>query len=179
MEPQKVNSLKVLFALLVLIASAYVSFDLNIAETKMPFTAQSLVVFVVAALLKPKTFFIVIISYLTLGVVGLPVFADGSSGWSKIIGGSGGFLYGFVFSGLFISFCFLKISCHWSNSLLVMLLGTVMLFVFGLGQLIFLFGIEKALEYGLYPFWKMAIIKAIVATILVNISQLIALKCNK
>jgi len=127
-----------------------------------------LVVFILAGLLRPKDFFIAITSYLILGIAGAPVFAEGSSGWSKVAGASGGFLYGFMFSGLLISFLLSKAQRKKLYIILViMLIGTLVLFTFGLGHLSMKFGWTKALQYGLYPFWKMALVKAFLAGLVV------------
>ena len=156
----------ILFPLLTLIASAYIS--VSIPGLSIPFTAQSLVVFVVAGLLAPRHFIIVIVSYLALGAVGAPVFAEGSSGFAKILGNSGGFLYGFLFSGLFISILTKKqAETQFSRLLLVMLAATIVLFVFGVLHLAFRLDMEKALQFGLYPYWKMALVKAFLAAIAV------------
>jgi len=159
--------LKSFLALLIIITSAYVSLTLPISEAGIPFTAQSLVVFVVAALLTPREFLIVIASYLLLGGIGLPVFAEGSAGWDKLIGPSGGFLIGFLFSGLFISLSMNRLSRPFFKILTVMLEATLVLFLFGLGMLTYKFGFPKALEYGFHPFWIMAVVKAILATFIV------------
>lgn len=159
---------KTIVALLLLIASAYVSVTLPISEKGIPFTAQSLVVFYLAGMLLPSRTFVVIAGYLILGIIGLPVFADGGSGWSKIVGASGGFLYGFLFSGMFIAMALWKERLHsLGHIMIIMILGTVVLFVFGIGHLSYKFGFEKALEYGFHPFWKMALVKAILASLMV------------
>ena len=122
----------------------------------------------VAGLLAPSHFMIVIVSYLVLGAVGAPVFAEGSSGFAKIMGNSGGFLYGFLFSGLFISFLVKKgAEVQFPRLLGVMLAATIVLFVFGVFHLAFRLDMEKALQFGLYPYWKMALVKAFLATIAV------------
>lgn len=163
----QVMIIKVVLAVLLVCASAYVSVTLPISENGIPFTAQSLAIFVVAGLFRPKVFLLIICAYLIAGVAGLPVFAEGSSGWAKITGGSGGFLYGFVFSGWVISYLLSQLDrVTLSRSVGVMLLGTLVLFVFGLGHLAVKFGLEKALEYGFYPFWKMALVKAVLAALI-------------
>jgi len=154
-------------ALVAIIASAYITVTLPISEKDIPFTAQSLVIFVVAALLSPRVFLATICSYLFLGGLGLPVFAEGSAGWSKLIGPSGGFLIGFLFSGLFISYRLQDKSTFLIQVLLTMIIATGILFLFGLGVLTSKFGFTKALEYGFYPFWIMALVKAVMSAILV------------
>ncbi len=163
----KASLIGAVLALLLLIASAYISVTLPISEKGIPFTAQSLVVFVIAGLFRPKSSALIIGVYLLLGLMGLPVFAEGSAGWDKLAGASGGFLYGFMFAGIAIS---MIIKGNISSSRWVffaMFSGTIILFFFGLGQLTYKFGWEKALEYGLYPFWQMALVKALLAALVV------------
>lgn len=172
--PHKLNSpaqtklvLLSVIALLTLIVSAYISITLPISEKGIPFTAQSLVVFVIAGLFKPGHTAAIIGSYLLLGLVGLPVFAEGTAGWEKLAGASGGFLYGFLIAGVVISLLTKTVESEKSGVLMAMLIGTVVLFIFGLGQLCYKFGWSKALEYGFYPFWKMALVKALLAALVV------------
>ena len=155
----------ILLALVALTISAYSS--VTLPGLSIPFTAQSLVVFVIAALLSPRHFLIIIIGYILLGAVGAPVFADGSSGFERIMGNSGGFLYGFVFSGLLISISNHKSNPQFYRLTLNMLMATVVLFIFGVGHLSAKLDIAKGLQFGLYPYWKMAIVKALLAAIIV------------
>ena len=96
------NWQKIIISLLLICLSAHLSITLPISESGIPFTAQSLMVFVIAGIVNTSEFRLIILTYLFLGVLGLPIFADGTSGIDKIIGSSGGFLYGFLFSGIFI-----------------------------------------------------------------------------
>ncbi|NNE26956.1 MAG: biotin transporter BioY, partial [Saprospiraceae bacterium] len=85
-----------------------------------------------------------------------------TSGWSKLSGPSGGFLWGFLISGLIISLL-QRPQFGFSRLLGLMLFATIVLFICGLGQLTTTFGFEKAIEYGFTPFWKMALLKAFFA----------------
>ncbi|MBT8232374.1 MAG: biotin transporter BioY [Saprospiraceae bacterium] len=152
-------------SLCLLLLSSYVSFSVPILETGIPFTMQSLAVFVIAGFLNPREFVITILIYLAIGSVGLPVFSDGSSGIDKIFGSSGGFLYGFIFSGFFISYNINKKEIiKFTDLVLIFFIATFILFFFGILHLSFKFGFSKALEYGLFPFWKMGLVKAIIAS---------------
>lgn len=165
---QKEHAIVWIASILFISLSAHISITLPISEKGIPFTAQSYVIFVVAGLLSPRLFLGVIISYLFLGIAGLPVFADGTSGWEKIQGASGGFLYGFVVSGVAIAYCLQNAERpSLSKIITTMIMGSILLFICGLGQLAVKFGGEKALEYGLYPFWKMGLFKAFLAAITV------------
>lgn len=61
----------------------------------IPITGQSLAVLLVGLLLPFPWGGGAVLLYLLLGGLGLPVFAEGGSGWSSFSGGSGGFLLAF------------------------------------------------------------------------------------
>jgi len=138
-------------------------------ESGIPFTLQSLAVFVVAGFLTSHEAKICLVAYVIIGLIGLPVFANGSAGIDKILGPSGGFLYGFIFSGWFISSTIQKIKpLNWAQLLGIYVLATVILFVFGLFHLTLKFDLSQAFEYGFHPFWKMGFIKALFASLIVG-----------
>lgn len=153
---------------LIIYLGALVSFDLNLNETKIPITGQSLAVLVTGFLLGRRNGFSAVLVYLLLGIFGLPVFANGASGMEVFTKGSGGFLYGFLFAAYLIG----VISESEKNKnfgicLGAMALGTAAILFFGIGHLTYLYGFEKALEYGLYPFWKGAVVKIIMGAVMV------------
>jgi len=86
-------------ALLALVFLAPLSFNIG---TLIPITLQSLVVLTVAIGLGAGWGTLVVIMYLLLGGFGMPIFAEGSSGWAIFAGPSSGFLLGFVFSSLLV-----------------------------------------------------------------------------
>lgn len=69
--------------------SAYISFPLPFTPGMV--TALTLTMSLTAFILPHKQTFMVIFFYLLLGVIGLPVFAAGSSGLSKLLSPVGGF----------------------------------------------------------------------------------------
>lgn len=165
MNARPASLAKFAFLMGLLILSAYMSFTIPISETGIPFTLQSLIVFVLAAFMTPLQSMIFFMLYLGLGVAGLPVFADGTSGFDKICGNSGGFLYGFVLSGVLISFMISRMpGPNFQGLLKVFLLATIVLFIAGLTHLAVLIGWDNAIRYGLHPFWKMALLKAFLAS---------------
>lgn len=68
--------------------------------TTVPFTLQTLGVFLTIGLLGGKRGTISIIIYIVLGAVGLPLFAGFSGGVGIIMGNTGGYILGFLFTGL-------------------------------------------------------------------------------
>ncbi len=66
----------------------------------IPFTMQTFAVFFVLSLLGGKKGSLAIAVYLLLGIVGLPVFSGFRSGIGTILGPTGGYLVGFLATGL-------------------------------------------------------------------------------
>ncbi len=71
-----------------------------VVPTVVPFTLQSLGVYLALLLLGGKYGTITVATYLLLGAVGLPVFAGGGSGIGVLCGVTGGFLWGFLLIAL-------------------------------------------------------------------------------
>lgn len=158
----------IVLSVVVISISAQIEIDIPISEAGIPFSLQSLMVFIVAAFLTPKQFIWTMLGYLILGFAGVGVFAMGSSGFERLTGNSGGFLYGFLPAGLFISFCFKsRTDPAFTGILNSTLQATMVLFFFGIMHLAILHGFERAIDYGLKPFWKMALIKLILASVII------------
>ena len=64
------------------------------------FTLQTLAVFLALGLLGGKWGTVTILCYLLLGAVGMPVFSGFRGGIGMLLGPTGGYLWGFLFTGL-------------------------------------------------------------------------------
>lgn len=69
----------------------------------VPITLQVMVVVLVALILNPVHALISQLLYTVLGIVGLPVFSGGKSGFAALASPTGGFIIGFIFASFFIS----------------------------------------------------------------------------
>ena len=68
--------------------------------TTVPFTLQTFGVFCVLSLLGGKRGTLAIVVYVLLGLVGLPVFSGFRGGAGALFGTTGGYILGFILSGL-------------------------------------------------------------------------------
>ena len=68
--------------------------------TIVPFTLQVFAVFLTVGVLGGKRGTIAICIYLLLGIIGIPVYAGGTSGIGILLGNTGGYMIGWIFSGL-------------------------------------------------------------------------------
>ncbi|MBS7298607.1 MAG: biotin transporter BioY [Eubacteriales bacterium] len=66
----------------------------------IPFTMQTFAVFFVLSALGGKRGTASIIVYVLLGAVGIPVFSQFNSGLGALLGNTGGYILGFIFTGL-------------------------------------------------------------------------------
>ena len=66
----------------------------------VPFTLQTFAVFLTVGLLGGKRGTLAVLVYILLGAVGLPVFSGFSGGLGALVGTTGGYIVGFLFSAL-------------------------------------------------------------------------------
>lgn len=66
----------------------------------VPFTLQTMAVFLAVGLLGGKRGTLAVLIYILLGAIGLPVFAGFSGGVGVLFGSTGGYIAGFLFSAL-------------------------------------------------------------------------------
>ena len=100
-------------------------------STTVPFTMQTFAVFFVLSFLGGKRGTVTIIVYVLLGAVGVPVFAQFTSGIGILLGNTGGYIVGFIFMGLvywlIVHFLGKKL---WAE-ILAMVIGLVVCYSFG------------------------------------------------
>ena len=67
---------------------------------QIPFTLQTMGVFLAVGLLGGRRGTLAILVYVLMGAVGLPVFSGFAGGVGKLLGATGGYIVGFLFSAL-------------------------------------------------------------------------------
>lgn len=132
----------------------------------VPITGQTLAVLLVGSSLGALRGTLSMLLYAVLGIAGLPVFSEASSGMSIILGPTGGYIIGFVFAAAFTGWIAQR---SWDRKILRSILGflggTVVTFAIGLPWLSFTLGLnlEQTLNAGLYPFIIGGIVKMVIA----------------
>lgn len=101
-----------------------------------------------------------IITYLILGIVGLPVFADGGSGWEHFSGSGGGYLVGYLLAAQ-TSALIINNKYEWYLNLAAAVAGYIVIFTFGVGWIYLSTEMDllHAYRVGLRPFWGTAALK--------------------
>ncbi len=106
--------------------------------------------------------------YTVLGVIGVPWFAGRTAGMAILTGVTGGYIIGFIVASLIIGWftdMYVK-SRSFAGMFSIMLLGIVMVYLFGAVQLAFVLGVNagKAIELGVVPFIAVDLYKALIAS---------------
>ncbi|HEL2442001.1 TPA: biotin transporter BioY [Streptococcus suis] len=104
--------------------------QISLSIGPIPFTLQTLAIGLVACLYNPKEAIASLTLYLTLGAIGLPVFAGFSGGFAPFTGPTAGFLWGFLLYTIITS----ALTKSTSSSVTVFfacLLGTSICFLLG------------------------------------------------
>ena len=129
-----------------------VSAKLKIEIGPVPLTMQTFAVLISGALLGSKRGLVVQLTYLSMGLAGLPWFARGG-GVQYIMSPTFGYILGFVLTAYFVG-CLAERG--WDRNLktaiLAMLIGNIVIYIPGLFWLAKFIGFGKVLTVGFYPF---------------------------
>lgn len=137
--------------------------QLTVPMYPVPITGQTLAVLLVGATLGAVRGMISLTLYAVLGIVGLPVFSDASSGFGVIAGPTGGYIIGFIISAGLVGWLAQR---QWDHRILgasvAFLAGTAITFAVGMPWLAVVLDLtlEQTLQFGLYPFIIGGLIKA-------------------
>ncbi|WP_026887435.1 biotin transporter BioY [Clostridium beijerinckii] len=133
----------------------------------VPISLTNLAIYLTIYIIGKKEGTISYLIYLLIGVVGLPVFAGFSGGFTKLAGPTGGYLIGFAFmafiSGIFID----KFPNKIFMCFLGMLIGTIVTYTLGTIWLAYVVHLpfNKALTIGVLPFIPGDLAKMIIASL--------------
>lgn len=140
--------------------------------TSVPVTLQVFGLVILAVIVGAKIGTLSLITYVIIGAIGLPVFANFHSGFGVILGPTGGYIIGFIIMAFLIGYVSYK-----ENKILLFAasyIGVIIDLVLGTIQLKIVTGmtLNAALIAGLYPF----IFKDLIT---VSIAVIIGLKVKK
>ena len=162
-----VNILLVLFGTILLAISA----KIQLPFWPVPMTMQTFVIFLIGMTYSVRLSFITVSIYLFEGALGLPVFASGG-GIAYLVGPTSGYLYGMLISSVVISYLAnLGFSKTYFKTSITLLIGSFVIFLFGILYLGSIIGYEKAIFAGLLPFIPSEIFKIALAVSLIPTIQ--------
>ena len=130
-------------------------------------TMQTYAVLVIAIMYGWKLSLATLTLYLFEGAIGIPVFAKGG-GLLYLTGPTAGYLYGMALAAAVIGYF---ADLHYGKSIIKcivpLLLGTIIIFICGIGYLSSIIGFEKAIVAGLLPFIPSELFKIALAVFII------------
>lgn len=156
---QEMTTMALLAALLCV--SSYIS--IRLPFSMVPITAQTLVINLIALLLKPKKAGITVGIWILLGLVGLPVFSNGTGGFGVLAGATGGYIIGYLIAVMIISFVKGTKNNVIRNTVSVIAVGIPVIYAIGVPWFKMVAGLDwkAAILTGLVPFIVGDLIKAV------------------
>jgi biotin transport system substrate-specific component len=119
----------------------------------VPMTLQTLGVLLIGLTFGFRMASATLALYLLEGLVGLPVFAGFSSGIAVFMGGTAGYLAGFLIAASVLGLMADKgLTKGWAGTIAAVAVGQVIIFGLGVAWLTALYGFDKAIAFGLLPF---------------------------
>lgn len=133
----------------------------------VPMTLQTLGVMLIGLTFGFRLATATVALYLVEGLIGLPVFAGFAAGPAVFIGGTAGYLFGFLGAAALMGFMADRGAAKsWGGAAATLLAGEVVIFGLGIAYLTYLYGFENALAYGLYPFLLADLVKLSLAALI-------------
>lgn len=159
-----------LFAALIAVCS-WISIPLTV-----PITLQTMGVCLVAGLLGAKRGLLSTVIYILLGMVGVPVFSGFSAGVSYILGPTGGYIIGFLFTALLVGIASDKSKGKLWVLILSMAAGILVCYTFGTAWFAVVYNNQNAspasistiLGWCVIPFLIPDAVKIVIAAVLTN-----------
>lgn len=128
--------------------------------TPVPITGQTLGVLLIGTLLGRRRGALAMLVYLGEGLLGLPVFAGGTSAWSRsalgvpvIVGPTAGYLYSYPLAAVVVGFLAERgWDRGYGRAVAAMVVGEVAIYAVGLPWLALFVGAARVLPLGFLPF---------------------------
>ncbi|MCH2545046.1 MAG: Biotin transporter BioY [Alphaproteobacteria bacterium MarineAlpha5_Bin2] len=157
------NILLILFGTILLAISS----KIQVPFWPVPMTMQTFIVFLIGMTYGWRLSFFTLLAYLVEGALGLPVFAKGG-GLMYLAGPTAGYLYGMLGAATLMGFLSEKgYSQSYFKCFITLILGSIVIFAFGVGYLGSIIGYDKALSAGLMPFVPSEFFKIALALVLI------------
>jgi len=135
--------------------------------TQVPMTLQPMLVILAGAVLGPWLGGTAMALYLSVGMLGLPVFAMGGAGVAWLMGPTGGYLIAYP-AAAFLVGMIVKGDAGWIRTALALTAGMGVIYLGGVSQLMLLTGQgpAQALALGVVPFLLADLNKVVLALVL-------------
>lgn len=157
--------IKVMMGVIALFAGA----QITIPTQPVPVSMQTVVVSIIAFTYSPQLSFATVLTYLTAGIVGLPMFTKLSSGLYFLLGTTGGYLIGMLLAAPVMGILKSKFSKEFTGTysrhlsiFCTCLIGHIIIYFLGVSWLATIIGIKQATYSGFIIFIPTGLVKILV-----------------
>ena len=145
--------------------------EIPLGFTVVPITLQTLFVSLAGLLLGPALGAAAMVTYITAGALGAPVFSGGAAGVAWLLGPTGGYLIAFPFAAAVtgkLAGAPRKASLlHIARLIVITFVGTLVIFAGGAAQLAIVTGDPvRAIQLGVIPFLIGDVVKVLLAVLI-------------
>lgn len=148
---------------------------ISIPLPTVPITLQTMGVCLIAGLLGLKKGTLATVIYIALGAIGVPVFSGFTGGVGIILGQTGGYIIGFIFTALIVGFASDKFKGRLLPLILSMVIGILVCYAFGTAWFAVVYAksnepasLLTILGWCVFPFLLPDAVKVAVAAVLAN-----------
>ena len=141
--------------------------QISIPLEPVPITLQTVAVLFIGLTYSKVRAVQSVVAYIMFGIFGAPVFQGFDSGFSTLVGASGGYILGFI-AAVYAMAKVREINKSISCMILSVILGQVIIFVLGVSWLSTFVGFEDAIKYGVLPFILPGIAKSVMLVALLK-----------
>jgi biotin transport system substrate-specific component len=154
MKVDSSNQLRMMVYAALFAALTAVGAFLSVPIGPVPIVLQNMFVYLAGLLLGSRWGLASVGTYLLVGAVGLPVFAGGLGGIGRLVGPTGGYLFGYLPTVFLIGKMARTEAPQMMTDVLAMICGTLVLYACGVTWLKIVSGMPlgKTLALGMYPF---------------------------
>jgi biotin transport system substrate-specific component len=152
----------ILVSMFAALTAIFAQVTIPLPISPVPITLQVLAVCLTSAILGSRLAFMSMLVYITVGILGMPVFSGGASGLGVVMGPTGGYITGFLLSSYVTGkLVQRKPLPTLSNTLFAMFSGLLVIYATGMLQLSLVTGmpLQAAFMSGVVPFIGLDIIK--------------------
>lgn len=160
------NRLRMLILCAMFTAVTAVLAQVEIPLPIVPISGQTLAVGLTATIIGSRYGALAMVCYALLGAIGAPVFAEAKGGAHVLIGPTGGYIIGFIFTAYVTGLILERTKFTVGMAMLANTVGMVITLAFGAVQLKYVMDMSwsEALAVGVYPFILVGLIKAYLAS---------------
>ncbi|MEG0005745.1 MAG: biotin transporter BioY [Clostridium sp.] len=159
---------KISICIALLCVSAFIAFPVPFSPA--PFSAQTIMINIIALVLSPKHALAAVGGYILLGAFGIPIFAGGTAGLAKLAGPTGGYLIGFLVAAPIMSYLKGQGISFKRYGIVTIFIGMPIIYIIGTPWLGFItnMDIKAAILTGVAPYVVGDILKCLVSALIAS-----------